>query len=106
MTKVFYREYYDRYLLIIEGHASYKEKGNDIVCSAVSILVYTLLNMLKDEESDKRLKLKREIVRDGYFCVEVEPFDFSKNRTKGIIDTTIMGLALLNQDYPENVKLE
>lgn len=106
MTKVFYREYYDRYLLIVEGHASYKEKGNDIVCSAVSILVYTLLNMLKDEESDKRLKLKREIVRDGYFCVEVEPFDFSKNRTKGIIDTTIMGLALLNQDYPENVKLE
>jgi uncharacterized protein YsxB (DUF464 family) len=62
--------------------------------------------MLKDEESDKRLKLKREIVRDGYFCVEIEPFDFSKNRTKGIIDTVVMGLALLNQEYPDNVKLE
>ena len=106
MTKVFYREYYDRYLLIIEGHASFSEKGRDIVCSAVSILVYTLLNILKDEESDKRLAIRREIVRDGYFCVEVEPFDFSKNRTKGIIDTIIMGLALLNQEYPENVTLE
>ena len=106
MTKVYYREYYDRYLLIVEGHASFGEKGKDIVCSAVSILVYTLLNMLKDEESDKRLKLKREIVRDGYFCVEIEPFDFSKNRTKGIIDTVVMGLALLNQEYPDNVKLE
>ena len=106
MTTVFYREYYDRYLLIVEGHASFSEKGKDIVCSAVSILVYTLLNMLKDEESDQRLKLKREIVRDGYFCVEIEPFDFSKNRTKGIIDTVVMGLALLNQEYPENVRLE
>ncbi|MBQ4103473.1 MAG: ribosomal-processing cysteine protease Prp [Clostridia bacterium] len=106
MTTVFYREYYDRYLLIVEGHASFSEKGKDIVCSAVSILVYTLLNMLKDEESDKRLKLKREIVRDGYLCVEIEPFDFSKNRTKGIIDTVVMGLALLNQEYPENVRLE
>lgn len=106
MTKVFYREYYDRYLLIVEGHASFGEKGMDIVCSATSILVYTLLNMLKDEESDKRLKIRREIVRDGYFCVEVEPFDFSKERTKGIIDTVIMGLALLNQEYPENVRLE
>lgn len=106
MTKVFYREYYDKYLLIIEGHASFSENGTDIVCSAVSVLVYTLLNMLKDEESDKRLKLNREIVRAGYFCVEVEPFDFSKNRTKGIIDTVVMGLALLNQEYPENVRLE
>ena len=106
MTKVFYREYYDHYLLIVEGHASFNEKGKDIVCSAVSILVYTLLNMLKDEECDERLKLKREVVRDGYFCVEVEPFDFSKKRTKGIIDTVIMGLALLYQEYPEHVKLE
>lgn len=106
MTKVFYREYYDRYLIVVEGHASFNEKGSDIVCSAVSILVYSLLNMLKDEESDKRLILRREVVRDGYFCVEVEPLDFSKKRTKGIIDTVIMGLSLLNQEYPDNVKLE
>ena len=106
MTRVYFREYYDRYLLIVEGHADYNKNGDDIVCAAVSVLVYTFLNMLKDEESDKRLKLKREIVRDGYFCVEIEPFDFSKNRTKGIIDTVVMGLALLNQEYPENVRLE
>lgn len=106
MTKVYFREYYDRYLIIVEGHSGFNEKGKDIVCSAVSILVYTLLNMLKDEESDKRLILRREVVRDGYFCVEVEPFEFSKSRTKGIIDTVIMGLALLNEEYPKNVKLE
>lgn len=106
MTKVYYREYYDKYLLTVEGHSNFNEKGKDIVCSAVSILVYTLLNMLKDEESDKHLILRREVVRDGYFCVEIEPFDFSKQRTKGIIDTVVMGFSLLNEEYPGFVKLE
>ena len=106
MTRVYYREYYDKYLLIVEGHSAFGDKGKDIVCSAVSILVYTLLNMLKDEEADKRLILRREVVHDGYFCVEIEPFDFSKQRTQGIVDTVIMGLALLNEEYPEYVKLE
>ena len=106
MTKVYYREYYDKYLLIVEGHSGFNKNGNDIICSAISVLVYTLLNMLKDEESDERLKLRREVINDGYFCVEVEPFDFSKQRTKGIIDTVIMGLSLLNEEYPEFVKLE
>ncbi len=106
MTKVYYREYYDRYLLIVEGHSGFNESGKDIICSAVSILVYSLLNMLKDEESDRRLILRREVLNDGYFCVEVEPLDFSKQRTKGIIDTVIMGLSLLNEEYPEFIKLE
>ncbi len=106
MTKVFYREYYDRFLLVVEGHSGFGEKGSDIVCSAASILAYTLLNMLKDEECDKRLILRREVINDGYFCVEVEPFSFSKQRTKGIIETIIMGFALLNEEYPENIKLE
>lgn len=106
MTKVYYREYYDRYLLIVAGHSGFNESGKDIICSAVSILVYSLLNMLKDEESDRRLILRREVLNDGYFCVEVEPLDFSKQRTKGIIDTVIMGLSLLNEEYPEFIKLE
>ena len=106
MTRVFYREYYDRYLLIVEGHSGFGEKGKDIVCSAVSILVYTLLNMLKDEESDNHLKLRREVINDGYFCVEVEPFDFSKQKITGLIETIIMGFSLLNEAYPENVKIE
>ncbi len=106
MTKVYYREYYDRFLIIVDGHSGFNEKGKDIVCSAVSILVFTLLNALKNEESDKHLVFRREIVHDGYFCVEVEPFDFSRKRIEGIIETVILGLVLLNEEYPENVKLE
>ena len=97
MTKIFYREYYDRYLLIVEGHSGFGEKGKDIVCSAVSILVYTLLNMLKDEESDKHLILRREVINDGYFCVEVEPFDFSGNFVQ--LTTVIITAKKTHSDY-------
>ena len=36
--------------LEIKGHAGHNEKGEDIVCSAVSILFFTLLQTLIDSE--------------------------------------------------------
>lgn len=106
MTKVFYREYYDHYLLIVEGHTKFNEKGKNIICAAISILIFTLLNIIKDEESANRLKIKKEIIYDGYFQIEIEPFEFSKNKIDGIIETIILGFCLLNEEYPEYVKLE
>ncbi len=106
MTKVFYREYYDKLLLIAEGHSDFDESGRDIVCSAVSILVYTLSEMLKEEESDKRLKINKEIINDGYFHVEVEPFDYSKSRVEAIFETIMLGFTLLSEEYPQNVRIE
>ncbi len=105
MTKVFYREYYDRLLVIIEGHSGFAECGQDIVCAAASILAFTLLNCLKDEESDKRLKFIREVTNEGYMCVEVEPFGFSRERITSIVDTCIAGFILLSDEYPENVRI-
>lgn len=34
--------------ITIDGHAGYAESGRDIVCAAVSILVWTLIKSLKD----------------------------------------------------------
>ena len=44
MTKVFYREYYDNTLIVIEGHSGFAESGKDVVCAGVSALVFTLVN--------------------------------------------------------------
>jgi len=40
----------------VTGHAGYDEKGRDIVCSAVSILLYTLVAALDDDVQDMRLE--------------------------------------------------
>ena len=31
MTKVYYREYYGKFLIIVDGHSCFNEKGKDIV---------------------------------------------------------------------------
>lgn len=105
MTTVYFREYYDRLLITIEGHSSYAEQGRDIVCAGVSALTYTLVNCMLDEEADGRVKLIRSIVRNGYVHLEVEYFDFSKERIKGIFDACVTGLLMLEESYPEYVAL-
>ncbi len=106
MTKVYYREYYDRVLLTVEGHSGFAKAGEDVVCAGVSTIAYTLLNCVMDEESHERLKLIRNIVRDGYICLEIESFDFAKERISGIIDACITGFLMLAENYPQYIKFE
>ncbi|MBQ8183120.1 MAG: ribosomal-processing cysteine protease Prp [Clostridia bacterium] len=106
MTKIYYREYYDRALITVEGHSGYAQSGSDIVCAGVSTLVFAFVNCILDEESNGRLKLIRNIVRDSYVCFEIEKFDFSKERISGIVDAFITGFLMLAETYPQCVKLE
>ncbi len=106
MTTVTYRNYYDKTLIIAEGHSNSAPRGQDLVCAGVSCLVYTLLNTLVDEESSDRVRFSRKIVRDGYVCMEFEPFDFSRERVKGIVDTFMTGLYMLAESYPQNIRIE
>ncbi len=106
MTKVCERRYYDKILINIEGHSGYAKSGEDIVCAGVSALVCTLLNCINDEEADGRLKLHKNIVRDGYVCIEVEAFDFAENRVEAIIETCMKGLYMLSCEYPKYITFE
>ena len=106
MTEILYRKYYDRHLIIIEGHSNFSQKGEDIVCSAVSCLGFTLLNTLTDEVGDERAKFVRNIVRDGYMCLEVLPFSFAKERIQAIFDTVITGFCMVSEEYPDYVKFK
>ena len=106
MTRFCYRKYYDGHLLIAEGHSGFGTKGNDIVCAAVSALIFTLINCLKNEEADGSVKLKREIVRDGYFCVEAHPHGGNEERIDTVFQTILTGLYMTADEYPEYVKFE
>ena len=106
MTRVTYRDYYDKTLLIAEGHSNSASKGQDLVCAGISCLIYALLNTLADEEASDRIKFYRKVIRDGYVCLEFEPFDFSRERVKGIVDGFMTGLYMLSESYPHNVKIE
>ncbi len=106
MTKVFYREYYDNIIINIEGHSRYGDSGNDIVCAGVSALAYTLLNTLLDEEASGNIKLIRNIVADGVVNLEIKSFDFSKNRIDGMLYLIMTGFYMLEESYPDYIKIE
>lgn len=106
MTKVCYREYYCKTLLSVEGHSGFANSGKDVVCAGVSTLVGAFINAILDEESNGRLKLHRNIIRDGYACFEIEKFSFSKERIEGIIDAFLTGFVMLAETYPDYVVME
>ncbi len=106
MTKVYYREYYGRALISVEGHSGFAPSGSDPVCAGISTLVFTLINSLTDEEGDGRLKLHRRVIRDGFALLEIEKFDFSKERTEGILSTFLTGAMMLQESYPDYIRVE
>lgn len=101
MTRITCREYGDDYILIAEGHSGYGNRGTDIVCAGISTLVYAFINTLLDEEADERIKIIRNVIRDGYIFLEIEKFDFSADRINGIIDLFTTGLHMLSESYPD-----
>lgn len=90
--------------LNIEGHAGYAEKGKDIVCSAVSILFYTLVESL--ESSGFLVKPLEKEVRDGSVRLMVHGKGAFTANIQLMFWQTMNGFELLANDYPDYVKLE
>ena len=83
--------------LRIIGHANFS-KENDIVCSAVSVLYYTLLEFLEREKgdyiSDKKENSGKAHVR---FLPDLE--------SRAVFSATVTGLEMIASEFPENVKI-
>ena len=88
--------------LSVSGHAGHGKKGKDIVCSAVSILFYTLgeslwqsASMLYEEP------LVKEEDGDGYIvCHPKEEYEGNIARTYW---TILVGMQMIAEQYPKNV---
>lgn len=88
--------------LRVEGHAEHGKKGEDIVCSAISTLFYTLATTLN--ESEEMLKDAPTISDEGgngYIkCTPKE--EYEKNITL-MYYTILTGLDMVASTYPKNV---
>ena len=71
--------------LYVDGHAGFDELGKDIVCSAVSILVYTAAH---------------------YGWMESEPGHAVVRTTPEAKEFAMTGFRMLAEHYPDNVRLE
>ena len=89
-----------------EGHAGYAAKGFDIVCSAVSVLIKTTLQVL---ETTSGISLETESPVRGFvsFKIENKNLDFQlEERLIYAGDFLAAGLGTVQEEYPKHLKVQ
>lgn len=96
MTRVKYYEHYDEISVEIKGHAGYAEKGEDIVCSAVSTLGQTLISYLNVDHDKFDYSMK-----EGYIWCYAKGVN-----VRTALNVIMTGFYLLSRDYPDYVSID
>lgn len=77
----------------------YANVGSDIVCAGISTLAYTIGNQL--------LELNEDVVEveidEGKFLIRVLK---STNETDLLVDTLVLGLRMIEEQYGDNIEIE
>lgn len=106
MVKVTFVEKDNRITMKIEGHAGQAEKGHDIVCSACSILAYTVAQLVKTAHATKDLKAPPVIdLKNGDALISCEPWEHAYPTILSIYMYAEVGYKLLAHTYPQYVDL-
>ena len=92
--------------MTVEGHSGHGIKGSDIVCSACSILAYTLAAIVESEKkNDVFIREPTIEMKDGRITVECEPNSQHYNEILHAYYVVETGYDLLAHNYPENIEL-
>ncbi|MCR5304204.1 MAG: ribosomal-processing cysteine protease Prp [Lachnospiraceae bacterium] len=81
-----------------EGHAGYADKGEDIICSAVSILVVNTVNSLEGISKDR----VRTVSKSGKGYVDCEFLETPTEIGKAFMDSFIMGIRGIIKSYGDD----
>lgn len=108
MTTIEYTSDDNKVSIIIDGHADYNPGGEDIVCSALSILTCTLMNALLDLEDRCIIFNYGHTDTDdaGHAEIRYQYLDCDLKEVSSVVDTILLGYELLSNTYPDNVQLK
>jgi uncharacterized protein YsxB (DUF464 family) len=97
------------YTFTMTGHAGYAPQGKDIVCSAASILFYTICETVKmiDDEAfeDKPIFNIKDSDNEVTAYIRCKPKEDFTAVLDTIYQTIYNGYELLAEGYPNNVSL-
>jgi uncharacterized protein YsxB (DUF464 family) len=85
----------------LNGHAGFAKSGDDIVCSAVSVLAQTAVQGLKMVAD---IDIKYE-VKDGYLSCDL-PNELTEKQmimSTAILETMFVGLKNIEQNYKKHI---
>ena len=97
----------DTIILKVEGHAGQNEKGKDIVCSAASILIYTIAEYLEFIHKRGGFQKKPRIqIKDGDALIVAKPTEEYMGEVLNAFFVAEVGYNLLAQNYPQYVEVK
>ena len=88
--------------LEVSGHAGQAEKGKDIVCSAVSILFYTLAQAVVDS-AEMLTEEPKVVIEDGNGFVSCKPKKEFLSAIQRTYWTVLTGIELLVGEYKDYI---
>ena len=93
-------------ILKVKGHAGLNKEGHDIVCSAASILTYTIAQYLQYAHNRGGLQKKPHIVlNDGDALIVAKPTNDFEGEVLNAFFVAEVGYSLLAHNYPQYVEL-
>lgn len=87
--------------LAVTGHAQYAEPGQDIVCAAASALMNAAAVSLQDMDKPKNTLAT---AKGGKAFVSY--VGRRKDKARVILDTVVNGYRCIEEQYPENIRVE
>ena len=97
----------------IKGHAGYAKPGKDIVCAAVTILIYTLLQSLGDlTDAEFEDNIPESIGANNTTNNDDLPFGDVvikygnlSEKAQALVDSFFVGVRLIADEYPKHVAI-
>lgn len=94
----------ENFIITAEGHAGYGDRGNDIVCAAVSTLMHSLsvylLNNRDLLEADAQIE-----TMGGFMAVKCCPMKEHESELRAAFEVCVLGLICIGDKYPKYVKV-
>ncbi len=83
----------------VKGHSGLAERGNDILCAAVSSACYMTVNTLTEV---LKVKAEAEVNEDGYMKVLLHN---ATDEAEKLLEGFSIHIRELAKDYPKNLKV-
>lgn len=82
----------------VSGHANYATEGQDIVCAGATALVQTLIKSIEDlteDEIEYDISPGRADIKYGNLS----------EKSKALIDSFFVGICMIADKFPENIRI-
>ncbi len=101
-TITFYRDSDDlTFGIEASGHAGFARKGKDIVCAAISSLMFTTMNSMESILNKVVISEGTDISGNLEFTVK----DYRDRDVQLLFESLSLGLNDIQEQYPKNLKL-